>query len=158
PGVGHEVRVLACELEIDVGQRLLGLVHDQPEQAKVAEHPPEQCLAARAADFEERPHARPDPEPAGNEVSVLGPGEHPRDRAQVGERSHAGAPGVPRFAYLNDTTSPCSVRRSRPWIEPAGCAAIARPVGAPPRLTEPPRPWKKATGMPHSPPSRVSLS
>src|SRR2546422_7367311 len=42
----------------------------------------------------------------------------------------------PRFAYLKDTTSPCSVRRSRPWIEPAGCAAMARPVGAPPRRSE----------------------
>ena len=33
-------------------------------------------------------------------------------------------------------------------MEPAGCAAMARPVGAPPRLTEPPRPWKKAIGIP----------
>jgi len=64
---------------------------------------------------------------------------------------------VPRLAYLNETTSPCSVMRILPWIEPAGCAAIARPVGAPPRLTEPPRPWKKAIGTPISFPTRVSL-
>ncbi|MNC87254.1 hypothetical protein D3C83_29630 [compost metagenome] len=54
---------------------------------------------------------------------------------------------VPRFAYLEDTTSPCSVMRMRPLIEPAGCAAMARPVGAPPRLTDPPRPWKKEMGV-----------
>src|SRR2546427_7547172 len=35
---------------------------------------------------------------------------------------------------------------------------MARPVGAPPRLTEPPRPWKKAIGTPHSRPRRVSRS
>ena len=33
---------------------------------------------------------------------------------------------------------------------------MARPVGAPPRLTEPPRPWKKVIGIPASRPSRVS--
>src|SRR5439155_33433 len=48
--------------------------------------------------------------------------------------------------------------RRRPAIEPAGCAAMARPVGAPPRLTDPPRPWKNAIGTPQSRPSRVSLS
>src|SRR5881397_2324926 len=35
---------------------------------------------------------------------------------------------------------------------------MARPVGAPPRLTEPPRPWKKAIGTPHSRPRRVRRS
>ena len=64
---------------------------------------------------------------------------------------------VPRLAYLKDTTSPCSVIRIRPPMDPAGWAAIARPVGAPPRLTEPPRPWKKAMGTPASRPTRVSL-
>jgi hypothetical protein len=58
---------------------------------------------------------------------------------------------------LEETTSPCSVTRKRPLIEPAGCAAMARPVGAPPRLTEPPRPWKKATATPASRPTLVSF-
>src|SRR2546430_7791607 len=76
-----------------------------------------------------------------------------RDLTVTGVQTCA-LPILPRFAYLNDTTSPCSVRRRRPWMEPAGWAAMARPVGAPPRLTEPPRPWKKAIGTPHSRPRR----
>src|SRR5678815_2299903 len=64
---------------------------------------------------------------------------------------------VPRLAYLYDTTSPCSVMRILPCTDPAGCAAIARPSGAPPRLTEPPRPWKNTIGTPDSPPTRVSF-
>lgn len=41
-------------------------------------------------------------------------------------------------------------------IEPAGWAAMARPAGAPPRLTEPPRPWKKSTSTPAARPMRIS--
>ena len=67
-------------------------------------------------------------------------------------------PAVPRLAYFEDTTSPCSVRRRRPRTESGGCAAIARPAGAPPRLTDPPRPWKKAIGMPVVSQRRVSFT
>ena len=62
-----------------------------------------------------------------------------------------------RFANLNDTTSPCSVTRMRPRMVFGGCAAMARRVGAPPRLTLPPRPWKKLTSTPASVTTRVSI-
>ena len=39
-------------------------------------------------------------------------------------RSSSWYAAVPRFAYLKETTSPCSVRRMRPRMEPAGCAAM----------------------------------
>ena len=63
---------------------------------------------------------------------------------------------VPRLANFDETTSPCSVTRMWPSMVPAGCAAMARPVGAPPRLTEPPRPWKKLIETPASRPMRIS--
>src|SRR6266550_788487 len=164
PRVGYEPCVLARDVEIDVRERLLDFVHDEPEQAGVGEHPLEERVAAGAAYLQERGEPAPDAVPPRHEVSVLAPGEDPGDGAQIGERLRPEArssvwyAAVPRFAYLKDTTSPCSVRRSRPWIEPLGWAAMARPVGAPPRLTEPPRPWKKAIGTPHARPSRVSRS
>ncbi len=45
-------------------------------------------------------------------------------------------------------TSPCSVTRRRPLTEPRGEAITARVVLPPPRLIEPPRPWKNAIDTP----------
>ena len=195
---------------------------------EVLEHAGKHGLALLAAHLDEILERAADPVPAGDDVPVLRPGEHPRDGAEIGEalgaeaprrpradieqrdfferarrleigdevgiadeprvggargagqrfhgvvdlgaaasapprarisahartRSRRAAPSdrpaVPRLAYLEDTTSPCSVTRNLPRIEPAGWAAMARPVGAPPRETEPPRPWKKAIFTPVS--------
>ena len=234
-GSGCEPRELPRDVQVHQRERLLHLVDDEPEQARVAEHPAQQRLAAVTAHLHERRQPTPDAEPSRDEVAVLGPREHPRNRAQISERPRPEAPrrpgaevqlgdllerarhlvvrqqhrvldeapirghgrardrlhglvelahrherlfplglercssteeasssiwyaAVPRLPYLNDTTSPCSVMRRRPLIDPAGWAAMARPVGAPPRLTEPPRPWKKAMGTPSSRPSRVSFT
>ena len=48
-------------------------------------------------------------------------------------------------AYFAPMTSPCSVKRILPVIQPAGCAKMASYDGPPPRPTEPPRPWKNDT-------------
>ena len=95
PGIGHQVGVLTGQLEVDVGEGLFGFVDDESKEAKVAEHPLEECLAARSSDLEECPHARPHAEPAGNEVPILRPGEYPGDCPQIGERAHAGPPRGP---------------------------------------------------------------
>ena len=53
-----------------------------------------------------------------------------------------------RMPYLRWITSPCSVTRSTPATAPRGEDISAGVMRAPPRLAEPPRPWKNARWMP----------
>jgi hypothetical protein len=55
-----------------------------------------------------------------------------------------------RIPYFRWMTSPCSVTRSTPPTDPRGDAIKAGVMREPPRLAEPPRPWKNATRMPAS--------
>src|SRR5205823_111710 len=89
PGVGDQLGVRARDVEIHVRERLLRLVHDQAEQAAAGEHALEQRRAICAAHLEEGGEPGPDPVPARDTVAVLGPGEYPRDGAQVAERARA---------------------------------------------------------------------
>ena len=59
---------------------------------------------------------------------------------------------MPRLAYLNETTSPCSVVRNRPRIEPGGWAMMPRWVGTPPRLTDLPVGCRFAERCPYAMP------
>ena len=91
-GLGDEARIVARDVEIDEKQRLLDLVDDQAEQARVLEHAPEQPEALVAPHLEEALDRAAHPVPAGDDVAVLRPGEHPRNGAQIAQRARAEAP------------------------------------------------------------------
>ncbi len=55
---------------------------------------------------------------------------------------------MPRRPYFKWTISPCSVKGSRPRSAPQGSASTASRGLLPPRLTVPPRPWKKVSSTP----------
>src|SRR6266513_2388669 len=95
-GVGHEAGVLPGDVEVDVRERLLRLVHDQSEQGRVLEHALQERFAAGTADLEEGAESAADSVPPGHDVAILGPSKDPGDRPQVRERSGPEPPGRPR--------------------------------------------------------------
>src|SRR5690606_19725292 len=94
--VGDEARVQAADLEIRLVQRLLDFIHHEAEETRLLEHLGQQRTPGRAADGDEGIERRADAVPAGDEMPVLAPGEHPRDGAQVRQFLGAEAAGGAR--------------------------------------------------------------
>ena len=83
--------IVAGDVEIDQKQRLLHLVDDEAEQARILEQMGQQRLALLAAHLEQAVQSAAHAVPAGDDVAVLRPGEHPGDGAQIAERPRAEA-------------------------------------------------------------------
>src|SRR3984885_10918744 len=92
----HELGILACNRHVDLEERALDVVNNETEQARFVEHAPQQVESPLLAHVEKRLDAAAHAVPSGEHVTVLRPGEHPRNRAQILERCRLRAPGWPR--------------------------------------------------------------
>ncbi len=96
PRIGHQLGVRPRQFEIHVGQGFLDFIQHQAKQPEVVEHPLKERLASAPPHVEKRREARAQPVPPGDEVTVLGPREHPGNGAQIRERPNSGAARRPR--------------------------------------------------------------
>ncbi len=93
--VGLQPGEFPGHVEVDVRQRLLDLVNDEPEQARVTEHSPEQGLTPRPTNLKKCLQPAAHPEPAGHEMAILSPGKHPGNGPEIGNGLGAEASSRP---------------------------------------------------------------